>query len=771
MENVPEDKLKTKIVEMMPLENIKSPYIIKKVFSSLNENRTFEILKYNKKYQNLFSLNIEFYKILSGRYKKDGINGPGQEFLLDNDNLIFEGDYLNGKRNGKGKEYTNWGNELMFEGEYVNGKRNGKGKEYYYNKLLIEGEYLKGERNQEKNMNSRRYIYSNKKVEFEGEYLNGKRNGQGKEYYLYGELKFEGEYQNGVRWSGKGYDPNNKILYELKNGCGNIKEYYDDGKLKFEGEYLNGEKNGKGKEYLYYYGPLEFDYRPNYSDGPSNSNDRYGYYGFFHIYTFNSFEGEYKNGKRNGKGKEFYSNKKIKFEGEYLDGKRWKGKGYAPDGNLEFGMEKGVKNGFFEEYNIEYREIEFWQCETVENKEFYYLEFEGQYINGERNGKGKVNNIQNKLEFEGEYLNGKRNGKGKIYFSDGDLKFEGEYINGKIKYGKEYIDKDKVEFEGKYLNGEKITGKIYEYYKDGKLKFEGDYLNGKKWNGKGYNKNKKIIYELKDGKGYIKEFSANFDDLVFEGEYIDGEKNGKCKEYNYDNKLEFKGEYLNGKRWNGIEYNYRFEGGLKYIIEYKEGKRGESVECIGTKKDEYEQEILNDEKLKKEEEEKEKIDNKLNIEEVKKTSKEEKDKNDSDDKSKDEKNKIPNFIRQYGKEVGLPSLSLNDKNICSLTFDGKIRIEIILNEKRSLCSFVSPICSIPNKNKETFYKKLLIANSFGIENGGAVLSIDKKINSIILSFTFIVSTFSFELFRTVLLNFVTIAENNMAKYEKLLNQS
>ena len=125
MENVPEDKLKTKIVEMMPLKNIKSPYIIKKVFSSLNENRTFEILKYNKKYQNLFSLNIEFYKILSGIYKKDGINGPGQEFSLDTHNLIFKGDYLNGKRSGKGKEYTDRGSKLIFEGEYLNGKRNG----------------------------------------------------------------------------------------------------------------------------------------------------------------------------------------------------------------------------------------------------------------------------------------------------------------------------------------------------------------------------------------------------------------------------------------------------------------------------------------------------------------------------------------------------------------------------------------------------------------------------------------------------------------------
>ena len=27
------------------------------------------------------------------------------------------------------------------------------------------------------------------------------------------------------------------------------KEYYSNGKLKYEGEYLNGERHGKGKEY------------------------------------------------------------------------------------------------------------------------------------------------------------------------------------------------------------------------------------------------------------------------------------------------------------------------------------------------------------------------------------------------------------------------------------------------------------------------------------------------------------------------------------------
>ena len=33
--------------------------------------------------------------------------------------------------------------------------------------------------------------------------------------------------------------------------------------------------------------------------------------------------------------------------------------------------------------------------------------------------------------FEGEYLIGKRNGKGKDYYNNGKLLFEGEYLNGK----------------------------------------------------------------------------------------------------------------------------------------------------------------------------------------------------------------------------------------------------------------------------------------------------------------------------------------------------
>ena len=42
--------------------------------------------------------------------------------------------------------------------------------------------------------------------------------------------------------------------------------------------------------------------------------------------------------------------------------------------------------------------------------------FEGEYVNGEINGKVKEYDKNGKLEFEGEYLHGEKNGKGKEYF-------------------------------------------------------------------------------------------------------------------------------------------------------------------------------------------------------------------------------------------------------------------------------------------------------------------------------------------------------------------
>ena len=119
---------------------IKSEKNLKEIFSFLGRKKLFNLLFnliiYNKHLQNIFKINIEEYKSLSGKYKIGNKDGIGKVYKLNTNILRFEGVYLNGKKNGKGKEYNNNG-DLLFKGEYFYGERNGKGKEYYYNGELL----------------------------------------------------------------------------------------------------------------------------------------------------------------------------------------------------------------------------------------------------------------------------------------------------------------------------------------------------------------------------------------------------------------------------------------------------------------------------------------------------------------------------------------------------------------------------------------------------------------------------------------------------------
>ena len=84
---------------------------------------------------------------------------------------------------------------------------------------------------------------------------------------------------------------------------------------------------------------------------------------------------------------------------------------------------------------------------------------------------------------------------------------------------------DKILFEAEYKDG---IGKGKEYFFN-ELIFEGQYINDKR-NGKG-----KQIWNNK---------------LKFEGEFKDDKRNGKGKEYDYNSNIIFEGEYLKGKRLN-----------------------------------------------------------------------------------------------------------------------------------------------------------------------------------------------------------------------------
>ena len=134
-------------------------------------------------------------------------------------------------------------------------------------------------------------------------------------------------------------------------------------------------------------------------------------------------------------------------------------------------------------------------------------------------GKEYIINANKFLIFEGEYLNGERNGKGKEYDIFGNLVFEGEYLNGERNgKGKEYNIFGILEFEGEYLNDKKWNGKEKQKYKNGKIKFEREYINGKR-SGKGYNKDWILEYEIVNGNSKnLKEYEYD-GRLISEGEY------------------------------------------------------------------------------------------------------------------------------------------------------------------------------------------------------------------------------------------------------------
>ena len=531
-----------------------------------------KLVKYNRGMQGKIGINLNTYKIFSGKYfiyetkEKDKI----KEFDCYTDALIYEGGYLNGKRNGKGKEYY-YDGKLKFEGEYLNGKRNGKGKEYHMNeKLKFEGVYLDGKKwngqgyaldNEiiyklengkglvkqyyEKNkmlfkefflIPSSKDAYNNR-LQFEGEYLNGTKNGKGKEYYYNRRtLIFEGEYLDGKKWNGKIYDISKNESYDIKDGKGFVKILNNNETLEYEGEYLNGKKNGNGKGNIFIFRKRTKPYEEDEID-------------------MIKYEGEYLNGKRNGKGKELNRKDELMFEGVFYNDHKIQGKAYN----------KGIL-----EYEGEYLFDKKWSGNGYnENGEIIY-----QLNNG--TGKIKEYNLLDEFIFEGEYLNGKRSGKGKEYYNNGKIKYEGEYINGERK------------------------GKSKEYYQNGEIKFEGEYLKGRKWNGKIFDfEDSTVIYELKDGKGYINEYN-NEGILIFEGEYLDGERDGKGREYDeYEGDLMFEGEYLKGKKWNGIIKEYLFDDFL-FECELLNGKKtGKGREYDGKGVLKFEGEYLNGERNRK----------------------------------------------------------------------------------------------------------------------------------------------------------------------------
>ena len=210
--------------------------------------------------------------------------------------------------------------------------------------------------------------------------------------------------------------------------------------------------------------------------------------------------GDWKNGKREGDGIEWYSDGSW-WEGKFKDGSFC----MNCDGDVKFGSYFGGWIKFYtlkdgekineNQYPMTKSNIQLREGDCEGDCDFGYgtlkkYEGSGVYMgyfkNSERNGSGIFTNT------EGKYIGGFKNdlfhGEGEYFFKDGDY-YKGKFRNGlENGYGiKKYLDgrvekgnfkNGKLESEGNWTD--KIDGLCKSWYKNGQLKSKGKYKDGEK---------------------------------------------------------------------------------------------------------------------------------------------------------------------------------------------------------------------------------------------------------------------------------------------------
>ena len=424
----------------------------------------------------------------------------------------YEGGFLDGCYHGKGILYScDWGSkhikkcEGQFENNlFINGTKYKDNGEVEFQGTFKYGRLFTG--------------YSNNN-DYVGWLVDGKKDGKGK-IYINGQLRFEGKFKNDKFVEGIVYNKNNEKYFEgtindqnIKKGkffCGyniyegqfedilNIIDYIIDFRntceIIFEGEYRNGMKCGKGKDYITGY-EGEYLYDMYYGRGYKNGKKT------------GIWEGcNYKNGLKNGEAKE------NSWTYYYVNGlKHGKGKKDNKIKNYIFGEETNIFNLRIENNCIYFNNIK---------------EYEGDLVKGVKEGNGIEFYKNNNKRYEGSFKNGKHNGFGKEYYENGKILYIGTFLDDMYdgKNGIEYDEDGNILYEGEFKNGKYHgNGKLY---RNGKIIYEGDFVENK-LQGKGteYNKEGNILYTGEFFNNTYNGYGSRVLIDPYEGYWTDGRPN------------------------------------------------------------------------------------------------------------------------------------------------------------------------------------------------------------------------------------------------------
>ncbi len=316
---------------------------------------------------------------------------------------------------------------------------------------------------------------------------------------------------------------------------------------RYEGEYRNGKRNGKG---TYYYANGD-KYVGDYVNGDFEGQGKY------YFKDGDWFEGEFRNDKRNGKGVYHFADGSWE-EGNYVDGECVKVIKTSSSSTAN-GSTSSVSTGGSTSSNNQ-------KVITATNSAGTYTgtfdkdgkpsgkgvfkfnggdSYEGYFLHGKRNGYG-IYQYQSGEKYIGNFLDNCIHGFGRYYFGNGDW-FEGEHRNRKRNgYGVYHFANGRWNFSLYKDGGEKDGGEVRIL-----LSFDDIYR------ALGSSSARKLTYS--DGE-YFGEVTKNYNGdyvsdgfgryktkggIVIEGQFENGDNNGYVR-INFGN-----GIYIYGERRNG----------------------------------------------------------------------------------------------------------------------------------------------------------------------------------------------------------------------------
>jgi len=221
--------------------------------------------------------------------------------------------------------------------------------------------------------------------------------------------------------------------------------------------------------------------------------------------------GNYKNGKRHGKGSLLFPHGAI-YVGYFQDD-LFHDKGAISDpkywyvGEWNSGVCKG--SGVYCMYDDQDASLK-----TI---------YEGQFDENARHGTGKETYPDCSC-YQGQYVNNFKTGKGRFIWKEGAT-YEGDFVDNNIHGFGKYVWNDERIYEGEWVEN-KMEGKGKFYWKDGRI-YTGSYMNDKK-----------------EGYGEFTWPNGN----TYKGHWFDGKQHGEGVIFNAQTNQTSHGVWIKGKR-------------------------------------------------------------------------------------------------------------------------------------------------------------------------------------------------------------------------------